>query len=639
MSTATMAPGDHSAAPARSGAKTYAGGTAEAGDRTIMGAGASNDANTHDVVSSSVIDDATMRQLCSMDVSGLNLIQCGLPLMDERLRQSLESAREAAAFIKKQSALEDEYSHGLGKISKSYASEYSSHEARSGTYGASWKMILQAQDALSANHARFSTKLTAISDDIALLVRDSDRQRRQHVDMGHRLEKSLLEAEANVDRARIRFDIAAEDLERVFLVKQGDTARAADMSIGAAANKRTLGMSFTRGGLFKSKNPQQILRHEEEFRIKKNNAHETLRSEAQAAQTVRQEYFQQHLPHILRNLRDTLSELDTGLQYQLMRFAFLYESTVLGDGMTINPLNEKSSTTGLRDSASAIDNTADFQEFLRNYELAHGSQYKGPRRQNPYDETTLSNLMYQTTLSNGRSTAPSSAEDQGAVLGSGSGGGHPIFGVDLTTQLMRDNVEVPPILQICADAIERVGIQNMGIYRLSGTTSRVQKLKAKFDADWSSVDLMNDEALSDINIVAGCLKLWFRELPEPLLTYALYPKFIEAAKVEDDYLRQIRLHEQVNELPDANYATLRFLMAHLDRIRSQEGINQMSAHNLAIVFGPTLLSPPHEVTASAAGAASGGPVQLQDMSHQCLAIETILLKYRDIFVDSDEERE
>lgn len=105
----------------------------------------------------------------------------------------------------------------------------------------------------------------------------------------------------------------------------------------------------------------------------------------------------------------------------------------------------------------------------------------------------------------------------------------PLFGVHLADQMARDGVEIPPILEKCAEAIEAVGLQNMGIYRLSGTTSKVQKLKGKFDADWSSVDLMNDEAINDINIVAGCLKLWFRELPEPLMTWELYQGFIDAA--------------------------------------------------------------------------------------------------------------
>ena len=95
--------------------------------------------------------------------------------------------------------------------------------------------------------------------------------------------------------------------------------------------------------------------------------------------------------------------------------------------------------------------------------------------------------------------------------------------------MARDGVDVPPILQKCAAAIEAVGIQSMGIYRLSGTTSKVQRLKQKFDQDWTQVDLLNDEAINDINIVAGCLKSWFRELPEPLLTHELYTGFIEAA--------------------------------------------------------------------------------------------------------------
>lgn len=50
----------------------------------------------------------------------------------------------------------------------------------------------------------------------------------------------------------------------------------------------------------------------------------------------------------------------------------------------------------------------------------------------------------------------------------------------------------------------------------------------------------------------------------------------------------------------------------------------MSASNLAIVFGPTLLSPPMP-----AGDANGaGAMPLQDMSYQCKAVETILEKYK-----------
>ncbi|KAJ1017793.1 hypothetical protein NDA16_005110 [Ustilago loliicola] len=273
---------------------------------------------------------------------------------------------------------------------------------------------------------------------------------------------------------------------------------------------------------------------------------------------------------------------------------------------------------------------------MANYQVAHGRDYKGPRREGPHEEGFLN------TPGTAKSAAAAAAAAGGANNRASVVSERPIFGIDLAEQMARDNVEIPPILEKCASAIEEIGIENMGIYRLSGTTSKVQKLKAKFDTDWTQVDLLNDEAIQDINIVAGCLKLWFRELPEPLLTHELYSGFIEAAKIDNDRLRHIRLHERVNELPDANYATLKYLMGHLDKIRALEHLNQMSASNLAIVFGPTLLSPPPagyedgKPGANGTAQAAGG-IQIHDMSFQCRAVETILDKYREIFVDEGEE--
>ena len=95
------------------------------------------------------------------------------------------------------------------------------------------------------------------------------------------------------------------------------------------------------------------------------------------------------------------------------------------------------------------------------------------------------------------------------------------------------------------------------------------------------MDLNADEWISDINNITGVLKLWLRELPEPLMTNSLQAGFVEAASAhvfkrsshftnnhsllenENDRLRHIRLHERVNDLPDANYSTLKYLMGHL----------------------------------------------------------------------------
>lgn len=87
-----------------------------------------------------------------------------------------------------------------------------------------------------------------------------------------------------------------------------------------------------------------------------------------------------------------------------------------------------------------------------------------------------------------------------------------------------------------------------------------------------------------MNSVAGLLKQFFRDLPDPLLTTEHYAAFIDAARIDDDVIRRDSLHAIVNGLPDANYATLRAVVLHLDRVQMRQERNRMSASNLAICF-------------------------------------------------------
>lgn len=569
-------------------------------------------------------DEGVLRSLCDID--------CGMPLLFDRIKQSMGSAREASFFLKKRAVIEEEYARGMAKLARSTFETYSLSDAKAGTFVKSWHSMVKTHETLADNRLRFAAKLSEMSDELSNLAKEVDKSRKQARETGLRLEKNLQDAEAGVEKARGRFDTAAEDLERLLLLKSGESAKSGEIQSGSgsggSSGKRTLGKAIGKSGLlFKNKNPQQILKQEEEIRARTSSASDAFRREVLNTQGVRQEYFNLQLPRILRTLKENAEEIDNGTQYHLARYAFLFESTVLNDGMAISPVGtDVAPSTGLKGAVETIDNRADFKQYMSNYQVAHGRDYKGPRREGPYEEGFL-NTPGTSKANAAAATARTSVVSE-----------RPIFGVDLAEQMARDSVEVPPILEKCTLAIEEIGIENMGIYRLSGTTSKVQKLKAKFDADWTTVDLMNDEAIQDINIVAGCLKLWFRELPEPLLTHELYSGFIEAAKIDNDRLRHIRLHERVNELPDANYATLKYLMGHLDKVKSLEHLNQMSASNLAIVFGPTLLSPPPSGYDDGSGQTNGGGgIQIHDMSFQCRAVETILDKYREIFVDEGEE--
>ncbi|GCC25133.1 hypothetical protein chiPu_0003538 [Chiloscyllium punctatum] len=119
---------------------------------------------------------------------------------------------------------------------------------------------------------------------------------------------------------------------------------------------------------------------------------------------------------------------------------------------------------------------------------------------------------------------------------------------------------------------------------------------------------------ADINIIAGALKLYFRDLPIPVITYDSYQKFIEAAKIINPDDRLEAINESLMLLPPAHYETLRHLMTHLKRVTMFGKDNLMNAENLGIVFGPTLMRPPEQNTLAT----------LNDMRYQRLIVQLLI---------------
>uniref|UniRef100_A0A8C0K2L4 BCR activator of RhoGEF and GTPase n=1 Tax=Canis lupus dingo TaxID=286419 RepID=A0A8C0K2L4_CANLU len=100
-----------------------------------------------------------------------------------------------------------------------------------------------------------------------------------------------------------------------------------------------------------------------------------------------------------------------------------------------------------------------------------------------------------------------------------------VFGVKIAVVTKRERSKVPYIVRQCVEEIERRGMEEVGIYRVSGVATDIQALKAAFDVNNKDVSVMMSEM--DVNAIAGTLKLYFRELPEPLFTDEFYPNFAE----------------------------------------------------------------------------------------------------------------
>jgi hypothetical protein len=174
------------------------------------------------------------------------------------------------------------------------------------------------------------------------------------------------------------------------------------------------------------------------------------------------------------------------------------------------------------------------------------------------------------------------------------------FGVALGDHLLQVGAEIPPLVCRCVHEIDQRGINIKGLYRVSGVKSKVEKLCQAFENGAELVDL------SDVhpNVISNVVKLYMRQLPEPLCTFRLYSDFIREGrrcpalepgqskpgdweKMETDAAENLR--RLCLQLPKYHLKTLGFLCHHLHRISLQSETNNMPASNLAIVFGPTLL--------------------------------------------------
>lgn len=198
---------------------------------------------------------------------------------------------------------------------------------------------------------------------------------------------------------------------------------------------------------------------------------------------------------------------------------------------------------------------------------------------------------------------------------------NPVFGVHLGRLYERDGLAVPLAVYQCIQAVDLFGLGVEGIYRQSGSMAHIQKLKHMFDTESqsSALDFRNPENFfHDVNSVTGLLKQFFRELPDPLLTNEHHDALVEAAKNDDDIVRRDSLHAIINALPDPNYATLRALCLHLYRVIESAHVNRMNSHNLAVIFGPTLM-----------GTDPGRAIQ--DAGWQIKIVDTILQNTYQIF--------
>ncbi|XP_063328684.1 rho GTPase-activating protein 27-like isoform X2 [Pelmatolapia mariae] len=167
-----------------------------------------------------------------------------------------------------------------------------------------------------------------------------------------------------------------------------------------------------------------------------------------------------------------------------------------------------------------------------------------------------------------------------------------VFGCHLDTLCHREHSTIPKFVEKCIRTVERRGLDVDGIYRVSGNLAVIQKLRHKADHE-EHLDL-EDGQWEEIHVITGALKLFLRELPEPLFPFSVFEKFIAAIQVPDYSLRVSYMKDLVQTLPLPNHNTMELLFRHLRKVIEHKDSNRMSVQSIAIVLGPTLLRPETE---------------------------------------------
>uniref|UniRef100_A0A8C5P532 Rho GTPase-activating protein 12 n=1 Tax=Jaculus jaculus TaxID=51337 RepID=A0A8C5P532_JACJA len=192
-----------------------------------------------------------------------------------------------------------------------------------------------------------------------------------------------------------------------------------------------------------------------------------------------------------------------------------------------------------------------------------------------------------------------------------------VFGSNLASLCQRENGTVPKFVKLCVEHVEEHGLDVDGIYRVSGNLAVIQKLRFAVNHD-EKLDL-NDSKWEDIHVITGALKMFFRELPEPLFTFNHFNDFVNAIKQEPRQ-RVAAVKDLIRQLPKPNQDTMQVLFRHLRRVIENGEKNRMTYQSIAIVFGPTLLKPEKET----------GNIAVHTV-YQNQIVELILLELSSVF--------
>lgn len=176
---------------------------------------------------------------------------------------------------------------------------------------------------------------------------------------------------------------------------------------------------------------------------------------------------------------------------------------------------------------------------------------------------------------------------------------------------------IPLMVESCIRFISRHGLQHEGIFRVSGSQVEVNDIKNAFER--GEDPLAGDQNDHDMDSIAGVLKLYFRGLDHALFPKEVFHDLISCVSMESLQERAVHIKKILQSLQSKTLIIMRYLFAFLNHLSQYSEENMMDPYNLAICFGPTLMSVPE------------GHDQVSCQAHVNELIKTIIIHHDAIF--------
>lgn len=185
-----------------------------------------------------------------------------------------------------------------------------------------------------------------------------------------------------------------------------------------------------------------------------------------------------------------------------------------------------------------------------------------------------------------------------------------------------ENRSIPFIIETCINEVKEKGLRQEGIYRISASTSTVEKLEQYFDKlNLNDTKSLNSILEIDINAVSGLLKRYLKKIPDSLIPASEYNRYVLIGNIKSDASKINMLKDMIDRIPKSNKLVMYLLANHLNEISSNEQWNKMNLKSLATVFAPTLIRDeslnPHQ--------------EIQDNKLKTEVTEFLFMNYKFIF--------